>query len=190
MRAVLSNSVKDKGSVKMIRCFGILLKNKWIIRPLLLLLLIDFGHSFPLFAQSFFPMPDWFKENVGRHQTYDQPREVSDYLNTLVKDGQLRLTESDAVRLVLQNNLDLVVDLENPRIAEYAITHGYGIFDPKLILSPLVMNRSNYPQNNAVTSGTVAYDLLTGPSKCQFLPTSSYGHTLSVRLYKLAPVQQ
>lgn len=160
----------------MIRCFGILLKNKWIIRPLLLLLLIDFGHSFPLYAQSFFPMPNWFKENVGRHQTYDQPREVSDYLNTLVKDGQLRLTEADAVRLVLQNNLDLVVDLENPRIAEYAITHGYGIFDPKLILSPLQMGRSIYPQNNAVTSGIIAYNLLQDQANVSFsqlLPTGT-----------------
>jgi hypothetical protein len=37
------------------------------------LLLLDMGSSMALFAQNFFPMPAWFKENVGRNQTYDQP---------------------------------------------------------------------------------------------------------------------
>jgi outer membrane protein len=159
----------------MIRCVSTLLKNRWITRSLLLLFLVDLGHSLPLFAQTFFPMPGWFKENVERKQTYDQSKESSDCLNSLVKDGQLRLTEADAVRLVLQNNLDLVVDLENPRIAEYAILHGYGIFDPKLIGS-LQMGRSIYPQNNAVTSGRVAFNQLQDTANFSFyqlLPTGT-----------------
>src|SRR3990172_4562730 len=143
----------------MARSFTFLLKNRRIAEFCVLLLLTNLGPALPLNAQTFFPLPAWFKDNVGRNQTYDQPRDAKDFLNSLIQDGKLRLTEADAVRLVLQNNLDVVVDLDDPRIAEYAILRGYGAFDPKLT-GTLQIAGFQYPQSNVVTSGRVAYESL------------------------------
>ncbi|MFN8005880.1 MAG: TolC family protein [Terriglobia bacterium] len=159
----------------MIRRYLLLLTNQWGARSLFFFLLLHIGISNSLIAQTYFPMPEWFRENVGRKQTSVQPQAAGELLASLVQDGKLRLTEADAVRLVLQNNLDIVVDMDDPRIAQYAIEKGYGIFDPKLT-SFLQMNRTSNPQNNAVTSGRIAYEQLQDQANfgfTQLLPTGT-----------------
>lgn len=122
---------------------------------LLLTVVLIIGQTPSIFGQSVFPMPGWFKENVKRPRTVDQEKAASDFLSSLMKDGKLGLTEADAVRLVLENNLDVVADRYDPRLAEYDIERGYSLFDPKLSFT-LSAGRTTSPQSNTVTSGVAA----------------------------------
>src|SRR5262245_8534887 len=114
-----------------------------------------FGQVPSIFGQSVFPLPGWFKANVKRPKTLDQEKAASDFLSSLMKDGKLGLTESDAIRLVLENNLDIVTNRYDPWIAEYEIERGYSVFDPKFSFT-LNAGRSTIPQQNIVTSGVPA----------------------------------
>jgi hypothetical protein len=73
---------------------------RWV--ALLLALTFTFGQVPSVFGQSVFPLPGWFKDNVKRPKTVDQEKAASDFLNSLMKDGKMGLTESDAIRLVLR----------------------------------------------------------------------------------------
>ncbi len=125
------------------------------------------GSTADLFGQSVFPLPNWFKENVGRRQTVDQEKLNQDYLRSLEKDGKLSITEADAVRLVLQNNLDVVVDRYDPRLALYDIDRGYSIFDPKLQFT-LSAARSKIPQTNTIISGVPSLTFLQHQANFSF----------------------
>jgi outer membrane protein TolC len=126
---------------------------RWV--ALMLALTLTFGQVPSVFGQSVFPLPGWFKENIRRPKTVDQEKAASDFLSSLMKDGKLGLSESDAVRLVLENNLDVVADRYDPRLAEYDIERGYSLFDPKFGMT-LTAGRTTIPQSNIVTSGVVA----------------------------------
>ena len=104
-------------------------------------------------AQSVFPLPGWFKSNIGRPAYTDRSKAISDYLASLTKDGKLNLTQLDAVRLVLENNLDVVVDRYDPTLAEYNIESAYRIFDPKLTAT-LGLQESKSPQPSAFVTGS------------------------------------
>jgi outer membrane protein len=127
--------------------------SRWTVSALALALI--FGQSASAFGQSFFPFPTWFKQNIGRKQPEEKSKAMSDLIKSLAKEGRLNLTEADAVRLVLENNLDIVVDRFDPRLSEYDITRAYGIFDPKFTTT-LVAGRRTVPQSNTVTTGVVA----------------------------------
>ena len=114
-----------------------------------------FGHPAFVFGQSPFPLPGWFKQNIGRPQPPEKEKALSELIKTLTSEGRLNLTEADAVRLVLENNLDVVVDRFDPRLSEYDIDRGYAIFDPKFTTT-LSIGRRTIPQSNTVTSGVVA----------------------------------
>jgi outer membrane protein TolC len=114
-----------------------------------------FGHASSVIAQSPFPMPGWFKDNVGRPHPETKEKVVSDFIKSLTREGKLNLTEADAVRLVLENNLDVVVDRFDPRLADYEIDRGYGTFDPKLAFT-LSAGRTTTPQSNTIISGVPA----------------------------------
>ena len=116
---------------------------------------LTFGQVPSVFGQSVFPLPGWFKENVKRPKTVDQEKAASDFLNSLMKDGKMGLSESDAIRLVLENNLDVVADRYDPWLAEYDIERGYSLFDPKFGMT-LTAGRTTNPQSNIVTSGVAA----------------------------------
>ena len=105
------------------------------------------------FAQSVFPLPGWFKSNIGRPPSADRNKIVSDYLASLTKDGKLNLTQLDAVRLVLENNLDVVVDRYDPTLAEYKIQSAYRAFEPKL-KGTLGLQESKSAQPSAFVSGS------------------------------------
>jgi len=126
---------------------------RWV--ALMLALALTFGQVPSVFGQSVFPLPAWFKENVKRPKTVDQEKAASDFLNSLMKDGKMGLSESDAIRLVLENNLDVVADRYDPRLAEYDIERGYSPFDPKFSFT-MSAGRITTPQSNIVTSGVAA----------------------------------
>jgi outer membrane protein TolC len=134
---------------------------------LMLTLTITFGQVPSVFGQSVFPLPGWFKENVKRPKTVDQEKAASDFLNSLIKDGKLGLSESDAIRLVLENNLDVVADRYDPRLAEYDIERGYSLFDPKFGFT-LSAGRATSPQQNIVTSGVPALRTLNETANFNF----------------------
>ena len=99
---------------------------------LLILLVGFFSLVAPLPAQTPFPLPQWFRNNIGRPPVDDKSKAAADYLSSLNKEGKLSLTEADVVRLVLENNLDVVVDRFEPELAFYDIERAYNLFDPKL----------------------------------------------------------
>ena len=129
------------------------LRHRWV--TLVLAFAVTFGQVPSVFGQSVFPLPGWFKDNVKRPKTVDQEKAASDFLNSLMKDGKMGLTESDAIRLVLENNLDVVADRYDPWLAEYDIERGYSLFDPKFGMT-LTAGRTTNPQSNIVTSGVAA----------------------------------
>jgi hypothetical protein len=85
-----------------------------------------------ILAQAVFPLPSWVKNNITRPPADQKIKVISDYLNSLNRDGKLSLTEADAIRLVLENNLDVAVDRYDPRLAMFDIDHAYNPFEPKL----------------------------------------------------------
>jgi outer membrane protein len=126
--------------------------------PLLALVLACsaiFGHSASVFGQSPFPLPGWFKQNIGRPQPVEKEKALSDLINNLTSEGKLNLTEADAIRLVLQNNLDVVVERFDPQLSLYDIDREYGIFDPKFTTT-LTIGRRTVLNPNTVTTGVVA----------------------------------
>jgi hypothetical protein len=70
---------------------------------LLILLVGFFSLVAPLPAQTPFPLPQWFRNNISRPPVDDKSRAAADYLSSLNKEGKLSLTEADVVRLVLEN---------------------------------------------------------------------------------------
>ncbi|MBM3802108.1 MAG: TolC family protein [Acidimicrobiia bacterium] len=142
---------------------------KWLRRWMTLALVCGVvGGQCPKgFGQSAFPLPGWFKDNVKRPKTIDQEKAASDFLNSLMKDGKLGLSEADAIRLVLENNLDVVADRYDPRLSEYDIERGYALFDPKLSFT-LSAGRNTIPQSNIVVSGVAALSNLNHSANVSF----------------------
>jgi outer membrane protein len=110
------------------------------------------------FAQTF-PLPNWFKTSIARPAPADRGKAISDYLNSLTKDGKLKLSQADAIRLVLENNLDIVVDRFDPALSEYNIQSAYRIFDPQLTTT-LNVYESTSPQPGAFVTGSNFYKSL------------------------------
>jgi outer membrane protein len=145
----------------------------------ILALALTFGHVPSIFGQSVFPLPGWFKANVRRPKTLDQEKAASDFLSSLMKEGKLGLTESDAIRLVLENNLDIVTNRYDPWIAEYDIERGYSVFDPKFSFT-LNAGRSTIPQQNIVTSGVAALRNLNETANFNFTQLFQTGTRFTV----------
>jgi outer membrane protein len=129
-----------------------------VLGPILattLALAFIFGHPASVFGQSPFPLPGWFKQNIGRPQPPEKEKGLSGLITSLTSEGKLNLTEADAVRLVLENNLDVVVERFDPRLSLYDIDREYGIFDPKFATT-LTLGRRTVLNPNTVTTGLVA----------------------------------
>ncbi|MEW5974902.1 MAG: TolC family protein [Acidobacteriota bacterium] len=108
-----------------------------------------------VWAEQPFPMPGWFKDSVVRPARQPKEQSVSQYLKSLDRDGKLGLTEADAIRLVLENNLDVYTDRYDPRMAQFDLDRAYGIFDPRFQVS-LSAGRRTIPQSNTIISGVEA----------------------------------
>src|SRR5215467_3738275 len=99
-----------------------------LLMQLLILLAVFLYEGVPLQAQTPFPLPGWFRNNVSRPPADERSKAYIDYLKSLSKEGKLSLTEADTVRLVLENNLDVVVDRYDPELALYDIDRAYTLF--------------------------------------------------------------
>jgi len=129
----------------------------------------------PLQAQTPFPLPGWFRNNVSRPAVDERSKAYIDYLKSLSKEGRLSVTEADTVRLVLENNLDVVVDRYDPELAFYDIDRAYTLFDPKLRFT-LSTGRSAEPLPNTVIAGVNALRALNQQanfSYSQLFPTGT-----------------
>jgi hypothetical protein len=145
----------------------------------MLALTLTFGQVPSVFGQSVFPLPGWFKDNVRRHRTADQEKTASEFLNSLMKDGKMGLTEADAIRLVLENNLDVVTDRYDPWLSQYDIERGYALFDPKFSFT-VSAGRIATPQQNIVTSGVAALRNLNEVANFSFSQLFQTGTSYSI----------
>lgn len=104
-------------------------------------------------GQAVFPLPDWFKDNIVRPPVPERQGEASDFLSGLMQRDQVGLTEADAVQMVLESNLDVVVERFDPRMSEYEIDMAYRLFDPTLTMT-LGASRDTRPLTTTFLTGT------------------------------------
>ncbi len=104
-------------------------------------------------GQSVFPLPGWFKDNIVRPPVPERQGEASDFLSSLLQRDQVGLTEADAVQMVLESNLDVVVERFDPRMSAYEIDMAYRLFDPTLSMT-LGANRDTRPLTTTFLTGT------------------------------------
>ena len=104
-------------------------------------------------GQAVFPLPDWFKDNIVRPPVPERQGEASDFLSGLMQRDQVGLTEADAVQMVLESNLDVVVERFDPRMSEYEIDMAYRLFDPTLSMT-LGASRDTRPLTTTFLTGT------------------------------------
>jgi len=104
-------------------------------------------------GQAVFPLPGWFEDNIVRPPIPERQREASDFLSGLMQRDQVGLTEADAVQMVLESNLDVVVERFDPRMSEYEIDMAYRLFDPTLSMT-LGANRDTRPLTTTFLTGT------------------------------------
>ncbi len=81
-----------------------------------------------------------------------------DSLDALVKDGKLSLSVEDAVRLALENNVDINVERYNPYFTMWGIDRGRAVLNPSLLFSTNV-NRIVTPTTSALQGGTTVLNL-------------------------------
>ncbi len=137
---------------------------------LFLLWLVSHAAPSTLRGQAVFPLPDWFKDNIARPPIQETKTESSDYLSSLIQRDQVGLSEADAVRMVLQSNLDVVVERFDPRLSQYEIEMAYQLFDPTLSMT-LGADRNTRPLTSTFLTGTETQ--------------TSLGHTFNVGVRKL-----
>ena len=82
-------------------------------------------------------------------------------LDSLIKDGKLRLTDADAVRLALENNVDINVERYNPYFGIWGIDKGKGVLNPSILFSSNV-NRLVTPSSSVLQGGVTLLNLSTG----------------------------
>ena len=134
-------------------------RSQSLLHPLLrgvLLLLLGLGFlAAPsvVRGQSVFPLPDWFKDNIARPPIQETKSESSDFLSSLIQRDQLGLTEANAVQMVLQSNLDVVVERFDPRLSQYEIEMAYRLFDPTISMT-LGLDRDTRPLTTTFLTGT------------------------------------
>ena len=120
---------------------------------LLGVLLTFFSSPSSLKAQSVFPFPMWFKDNFYRPYISEEISQTSDYLTSKSQEGALRLTESTAIHLVLESNLDVVVDRYEPNLSFYQIEVASQKFEPMISFN-LGVDRNDRPLSSTFLTGT------------------------------------
>jgi outer membrane protein len=79
---------------------------------------------------------------------------ADDSLESMIKDGKLQLTVEDAVRLALENNLDINVERYNPYFNVWGVEKGRAILNPFLSFSTN-LNRNATPATSALQGSAV-----------------------------------
>jgi outer membrane protein len=72
----------------------------------------------------------------------------------------LNLSLRDAISMGLEHNLDIQVERDNIKIAEYNLLSAYGVYDP-LVDSQFFFNRVNNPTGSALEAGTGSLSTLS-----------------------------
>jgi outer membrane protein len=137
------------------------------VRPCLLALILVVMVAARVQAQSVFPLPGWFKQNIGRPPGTEKATLSGQDLKRLSQEGKAELTEADAVRLVLENNLDVVVDRYDPLLSLCDVEGSYRAFEPYFQFT-LSAGRTTDPQTNTVTSGVEALSNLEDTANFSF----------------------
>lgn len=101
-------------------------------------------------------------------------------LADLIRSGQLPLTVTDVINLMLENNLDVGVNRLTPRSSQYLIDTMYRTFEPTLRLQATV-NRNTSPATSFLT-GARDFRSLGGAYSAEFSQTLETGTTLAVDL--------
>jgi len=81
-------------------------------------------------------------------------------LDAMVRDGILRLTEDDAVRLALENNIDINVERFGPYFSLWGIEKSRAALEPTLGFTANV-NRNVTPSSSLLQGATLAFSLAT-----------------------------
>lgn len=82
-------------------------------------------------------------------------------LEGMIRDGKLRLTEEDAIRLALENNVDINVERYNPYFSMWEIHRGRAVLNPSVQVSSN-LNRVVTPSSSVLQGGDTLLNLTTG----------------------------
>jgi outer membrane protein len=86
-----------------------------------------------------------------------EPREDR-FLESMIHEGKLRLTESDAVRLALESNVDINVERYGPYFSLWDVEKGRGVLNPSILFNTNV-NRLVTPSTSVLQGGDTVLDL-------------------------------
>jgi outer membrane protein len=81
-------------------------------------------------------------------------------LDAMIRDGKLPLSAEDAIRLALENNVDINVERYNPYFSLWGIQQGKAVLNPSVLFSTSV-NRSVTPAASALQGAPTAFNLGT-----------------------------
>ena len=104
-----------------------------------------------------FPGPEYFRQVFSRPVPPTQlpgPEGLADY----VREGKLRLTLADAIRLALANNTEVRLQQLQYEGAKFQITRAYTAFDP-LLTSSFSATRSTSPSISRLEGAPILSDL-------------------------------
>ena len=79
-------------------------------------------------------------------------------LESMIQEGKLRLTESDAVRLALESNVDINVERYGPYFSLWDVEKGRGVLNPSILFNTNV-NRLVTPSTSVLQGGDTVLDL-------------------------------
>jgi len=99
-----------------------------------------------------------FGEAYRPPQIQDFRLNPDDSLDSLIKDGKLRLTEADAIRLALENNLDITVERYAPASSAWELRKARAVLNPVLSFTSSV-NRLTSPATSVLQGADVLLDL-------------------------------
>ena len=79
------------------------------------------------------------------------------FLESMIQEGKLRLTESDAVRLALESNVDINVERYGPYFSLWDVEKGRGVLNPSILFNTNV-NRLVTPSTSVLQGGDTVLD--------------------------------
>jgi outer membrane protein len=80
------------------------------------------------------------------------------FLESMIHEGKLRLTESDAVRLALESNVDINVERYGPYFSLWDVEKGRAVLNPSILFNTNV-NRLVTPSTSVLQGGDTLLDL-------------------------------
>ncbi len=89
-------------------------------------------------------------------RSFETGREAS--LESMIREGRLELSVDDAVRLALENNVDINVERYGPYFALWGLEKGRGVLNPSASFSSNV-SRMVAPTSSALQGGTTLFNL-------------------------------